>query len=158
MRDRSSERGNTVLIATVLILGMTVLSLGVMRYVQRHARDSADMKFEGYPGTQALYAAEMGVNALLFENNTASPSFSATPSVPTAFQAQRTISYPSGNVTQEYGYDFTDRGMVAGNYRFDVKGSANRLGSTDPSITRTVRVDLASGSVWSLVRYEQNPE
>lgn len=161
MRERVSERGNTILIATVLILGMTVLSLGTMQFVQRHARDSADLKFAGYPAAQAIYAAEMGINALLYENNTASPSFLATPSVPARFEAQRTIDYPGGvKVTQAYGYGIVYRGVVGGNpnlHRFEVTGEAKPVGGTTnwPLVVRKITVDIASGSVWSLNRHEQ---
>lgn len=158
MRARHAERGNTILIATVLILGMTVLSLGITKFVTRHARDSADMKFAGYPAAQALYAAEMGVNALLYVNNTASPSFLATPSVPASFQDERTISYSSGEVKQEYGYDISGPDPVTGepsHHRFAVTGRARAVGGATTWITRRVEVDIASGSVWSLSRYVQ---
>lgn len=157
MRARRAERGNTILIATVLILGMTVLSLGVTKFVTRHARDSADMKFAGYPAAQALYAAEMGVNALLYVNNTTIPLL-ATPSVPVATTLQRPISYSGGaSIMQAYGYRIAYLGLASGNHRFEVTGEARPVGGTTgwPAVTRVVRVDIASGSVWSLSRYEQ---
>lgn len=158
MRPGSAERGNTLLIVTVLILGMTMLSLGVMRFVQRHARDSANMKFAGYPATQALYAAEMGINALLYDSNSAA-LLPAAPVVNSPFQTTRTVTYPgAAPVTLAYGYQIAPQGVFGGRHRFEVTGEAWPVGGTTgwDRTRRRIVVELASsGTMWTLERYER---
>lgn len=77
MQHRAAERGNTLLIAMVLIMGLTLTGLGVSRLVRNHTKHSSYALETGFPALQALYAAEMGVNLTLHRNN--SPTVQVPP-------------------------------------------------------------------------------
>lgn len=157
MGSRANERGNTLLIATVLVLAMTVASLGAAKFLRQQTASGAELRFAGYPATQALYAAEKGVNALLYENNRqATPS--DTPEIPSPASWTREIDYSTVTITQRVGYRIERLGTVSeGIHRFEITGEAEAIGGTSgwPAITRTLQVDVASGSNWVLQRYEQ---
>jgi len=153
MERRASERGNTLLVATILVLGMTVLSLGAARFLREQTSLALDLRAAGYPSTQALYAAEMGVNALLYQNNVRA-NHADSPEVPEPAQWTRTLAYPGGAITQQVGYRITALGPVStGVFRFEATGEVKPAGGA--MVSRTIRFDVATGSVWVLGRYEQ---
>lgn len=155
MERRTSERGNTLLVATALVLGMTMLSLGAAKFLREQTSLAMELRLAGYPSAQALYAAEMGINALLYENNTRA-EFSEAPTVPEPKQWTRSIAYPGGAIAQQVAYRITPLGPVsAGVYGFEATGEATPLQGGWATIARTIRFDVATGSVWVLRRYEQ---
>ena len=155
MERHATERGNTLLVATVLVLGMTVMSLGAAKFLRQQTSEAADLRFAGYPTVQALYAAEKGINALLYQNNV---NASESLEVPTPAVWIREIAYPGITIKQRVGYRFAELGPIApGIFRFEVTGEAAPIGGSTgwSTITRTIRVDVASGSAWTIRRYEQ---
>jgi hypothetical protein len=156
MERHATERGNTLLIATALVTGMTVLSLGAAKFLRQQASAGAELRFAGYPTAQALYAAEKGINALMYQNNI-KPVRDAI-EIPPPATWERTIAYPVVTVTQRVGYRIVALDPVTpGIFRYEVTGEAVPVGGNTgwTPITRTLRFDVASGSAWVLQRYEQ---
>ncbi len=143
----------------VLILGMTLLSLGASQFLRRHASDAAGMKYAGYPGTQALYAAEMGVNDLMYRNNSKATRNAPLEIPPASALPNRVIPYPEGAVTQNVVYRVVSvpPDPAPNVYRFEVTGEARPVGGSTnwPKATRKILVDVATGSHWVIQRYEQ---
>lgn len=164
MRNRSSERGNTILIATVLILGLTVMGLGLAKFVRSYAEASADRKGAGYPALQALAAAEMGINDVMYRSNepavagvpAGAPTGPAMPAMPVSLAV--TIAYsPTYTITPTVRYTVTYLGSVAGpiyQYRSEGTVTPGAGQSGWGVITRRIRFDVRSaGGNWVVENY-----
>ncbi|GEM_PF-3203659 len=163
MRYQAAEQGNAILIATVLVLGMTVTSLALVKFMQRYADDSAGRKNSGFAATQAQFMAEAGINSLMIELNvrgkdpgtllTCDATHSTTVdyeaySVPLSmeFHGVQTGATPSA-VPPEYEYTFT--GQARADSSFPSKWS---------QVKRVAKVRIAGNAVgnpWRITRYEQ---
>ena len=165
MRKRASERGNTIMIATVLILGLTLMGLGVARIARTYTRDAADLKGAGYPAIQALYMAEMGINDLLFSLN--EPAAVVTPpnytpaaplEGPLPAPYRPALDYGTYTITPTLSYRVIRVAELIPNslYRYESVGTVTPepARSAWPAIQRTLRVDvrLVAG-YWVLENY-----
>lgn len=150
------------MIATVLVLGMTLLSLGASTFLRRHASDAADLKYTGYMATQALYAAEMGINDMLYNNNIKATRNAPLDIPPNYLLAPVTIAYPGYTATQSIAYRIvthpTTPNPAPNVYRYVVTADVSALlyQPAWPMVSRQITFDVASGSHWVLKRYEQN--
>lgn len=151
MQHRASERGNTILISTVLILGLTVMGLGLAKFVRSYANDSADRKGAGYPALQALAAAEMGINAVMYLSNepavaaapAGSPGGPALPAMPVTVPV--TTAYtPTFTISPTVQYTVTYLGLVGPDHQYrstaTVTPGAGHSGWAP--ITRRLRFDV----------------
>lgn len=161
MRDRSTERGNTILIATVLILGLTVMGLGVAKFVRGYAQDAADRKGAGYPALQALYMAELGINNLMYSLNNKPFPVAADPPPAGPLNSgplDPAITYsPTFGITTALSYVVTSTGpAVGGAYPYRSEGTVtpvvgpSKWGSVRRAVTFSVR---HNGSNWVLEGY-----
>lgn len=173
MQHRTAERGNTILIAMVLVLGMSVMSLGLAKYAQRYVQNGADLKYSGYLGTQALYAAEMGVNYLMFFNNTTNAGAKRvafeTPLEPFTtdlgnFPMTNSTVYttPAKTVTQTVTFQIAPDPADPGNsLKRRVTGRVSLPAADAPPgwpnpVTRSIDIRVTdSGSHWTIDRYVQ---
>jgi len=161
MQHRASERGNTILISTILILGLTVMGLGVSKFVRSYAQTSTDRKGAGYPALQAFYMAEIGVNNLMYTLN--KPPYPVPVTVPTAGPMNSgpldpAITYsPTFDITTKLTYVVTSTGpAVGGVYPYRSVGTVTPV--SGPSgmkpVQRSVTFGIKhNGNYWVLQDY-----
>ena len=161
MQHRASERGNTILISTILILGLTVMGLGVSKFVRSYALNAADRKGAGYPALQALYMAEIGVNNFMYQLN--KPPYPVPATAPTAGPMTSgpldpAITYsPTFGITTNLSYVVESTGpAVGGVYPYRSVGTVTPVGGATSwgAVQRTVRFGVRhNGNHWILQDY-----
>lgn len=144
----------------VLIMGLTLTAMGVSRVVRNHAQHSFYAKDAGFPALQALYAAEMGINLTLWQNN--SPTVQATPLTATVnpTYALKMTYPPNLTVEREVNVNVTYQGQpVAGTFRFLSVGTVKpKAGATNfqPAVHRLMFTIRQVGGYWVLASYADN--
>ena len=141
----------------VMIMGLTLMGLGVSRVVRNQAQHASYAKEAGFPALQALYGAEMGINLTLWQNN--SPTVRATPLTTAANPTYSLkMTYPPAlTVEREVNVNVTYVGQpVAGDYQFRSIGTVRpKAGATNfqPVSHRLLFTIRQSGGYWVLVSY-----
>ena len=165
MQHRAFERGNTILISTILILGLTVMGLGVSKFVRSYASNAADRKGAGYPALQAFYMAEIGVNNFMYRLNqpVQPPPYPVPVTVPTAGPMPSgpldpAITYsPTFGITTSLSYVVESTGApVGGVYPYRSVGTVTPVGGTTTwgAVQRTVTFGVwHNGNNWVLRDY-----
>lgn len=165
MKAKSSERGNILLIVTVLITGLTLMGLGVARVARSYTQTAAEIRGAGYPALQALYMAEMGLNDLLYRLNEPTavvipPNYTegAPLTGPTPAPYRPVLDYGAFTIQPTLSYRVTRLAEVVPNarYRYRSEGTVEPDGtrSTWPPIKRTIRFDVVlDGGYWVVKDY-----
>lgn len=154
---RRQRTGNVLILASVLILGLLIVVLGLAQLTLRHVKDQTYMVATGFAPYQARLAAEAGVNAMLraantspwnnasnFTNLASTTFFAATSSYGQPYTATYSVTYLGPLTTPANGARIASSGSVIPPGPF-------------PVVTKSVVADLASGSAWTLASMSYSP-
>ena len=165
MRHQVAERGNTILISTILILGLTLLGMGVAKFVRSYATASADRKGAGYPALQALAAAEMGINEVMYLSNepgvagapAGAPAGPALPAMPVTLAVAH--NYGVFTVTPTVRYTVAYVSNVGGAFQYTSTGTVTPVAAQSSwgVVTRQISFDVRNvGGNWVVQNYAHN--
>ncbi|MNR88790.1 hypothetical protein D3C72_197410 [compost metagenome] len=146
----------------VLIMGLTLMGLGVAKFVRSYAQTSADRKGAGYPALQALAAAEMGVNEVMYLSNepgiagvpAGAPTGPALPAMPVSLTV--THNYAAFSVTPTVRYTVAYVSNLGGAYQYTSTGTVTPVAAQSgwSVVTRQISFDVRNvGGNWVVEKY-----
>ena len=154
-RSKAAQRGNLIVTAFVIVMGMMLVFGGINTFLQQQIATSTTMEGIGYAKLQTLYLAEMGLNQVMYTANQAANVGQPNP-------------FPVGTATgSAASFDFTQQvAMVRGgaanaahcvvvrtgalSFQVDAYLNVPKVGNFTKSITFSA---AQSGSAWVLASY-----
>lgn len=149
-----ARHGNVLVLATALVLGLTIVTLGVAQLVLSRMRNLSYLTSTGFAPYQARLAAEAGVNAILRTANS------------TPYMANTSFLPLAGNL---FAASYATASYSVAATLLSPPGAPNgvRIASTGtvtistalgyPSVTKALYADLASGSAWTIASMSDSP-